>query len=910
LPACYNLFQPAHPTSSPSDENGGRVPISLLSTKLHIPPARSGSVFRSRLIDRMNEGVKGNLTLVSAPAGFGKTTLLGEWIRKLEKPVAWLSLEKEDNDPGRFWTYFLAAVQTIHPGLGKKLIELQFAAPQSLIDPFLVPLINEINARHEPLIVILDDYHVIDSSPIQEGMIFLLDHLPAGLHLVIASRADPAWPLAHWRTRGQLVEIRAADLRFTPEEAADFLNCTMKLDLSARDIAALEERTEGWIAGLQMAALSLQGREDVQGFINAFTGSNRYIFDYLIEEVLDRQPAEIQDFLLKTSILERLYAPLCDAVLERTASQDVLHKLEQANLFLIPLDDERRWYRYHHLFAELLCRRLEQTEQDHIAELHQRASRWYAANDFLSEAINHALDAEDFLLVNELVSGNALAIVEHTELLDVLGHFESMPDHQTSSKPWLCVAYAWVKAYADPTAGLDPILQQAERCLAGIENAPERQRLISHLAAIRAYVAWVKGEADNALELIRKVLESLPEDDSIIRAYLLGIEGLAWQYLDNFPAAIRSFRAAIVAGQGENIYFDILVNSYLAFAHLLQGSLREAFFLCQHSLSLAGKSIQSSSRIPVLAYTYATMGIIQLEWNDVETAISSAQKGVALAEQWKQADTLHFTLTYLSKALCAAGDLQQAFTINDRAMQLAVNVSPWFYRLSACNDVWLHLVGGDIFFAADRLEEIERQVEDDIDKKGTLLVTKVSLLNAQGDYPGVLAILDERIGGIEQRGIYWNLLNLMPFQSLALQALDREEEALEVLGRCLALAAPEGFVRIFVEKGLPMVKLLQLAMRRGMESEYIKKLFPAFKADSGSGEPVGTLSSQAMVEPLSKRELEILRLLESSLSTPEIARELYISVGTVRTHIKHIYRKLEVSRRVEAIQRARELGLI
>jgi len=531
------------------------VPVSLLSTKLHIPPARSGSVCRTRLIERMNEGVKVRLTLVSAPAGFGKTTLLSDWIASGGIDVAWLSLEKEDNDPGRFWTYVLAALRTIRPDLGKDAYELGFTSSQSQIDAILTPLINEIAGFPGPLLLILDDYHVIDSASIQEGMIFLVEHMPASLHLVVAGRADPAWPLAHWRSRGQLVEIRSADLRFSSQEAADFLNHTMKLDLSARDITALEERTEGWIAGLQMAALSLQGWEDVQEFIAAFTGSNRYIFDYLMEEVLARQPVDVQEFLLNTSILDYLSAQLCDVVLDRTDSQDMLDKLEKANLFLIPLDDVRRWYRYHHLFADLLLRRLELTEPDHPAELHQRASQWYGANNLLADAIHHALEAGDFLLVNELVSGNALAIVENTELLDVLRYFEGIPNQQFSSKPWLCMAYAWVKAYADPTAGLDYVLQQAASYLAGMENASERQHLSSHLGAIRCYMAWMKGDADQALELTQKMLEGLPENDRTLRPYLMGIEGLAWQYLDNFPAAIQSFSAAIVASQGSNIYF-------------------------------------------------------------------------------------------------------------------------------------------------------------------------------------------------------------------------------------------------------------------------------------------------------------------------------------------------------------------
>jgi LuxR family maltose regulon positive regulatory protein len=904
------------------------MPTSILGPKLYIPLPRPGFVPRPRLVERLNEELQSGckLILISASAGFGKTTLLGEWIGHLGKPVAWLSLEKEDNDPGRFWAYVLAAIRTIQPDLGDDIIDLQFSSPQSHTDAVLTPLVNKISAFPDPIVLILDDYHVIDSSSIQEGMIFLLDHIPAQLHLVIAGRADPPWPLARWRTLGQLMEIRAADLRFTPEETDDFLRRTMKLDLSIQEIAALEERTEGWIAGLQMAALSLQGRENVREFIDAFAGSNRYIFDYLIEEVFARQPAEVQDFLLKTSILVHLSAPLCDAMLKRTDSRKMLHELEKANLFLIPLDDERQWYRYHHLFRDLLGRRLEQTEHDHIAELHRRASQWYAANNFLSEAIHHALDARDFPLVNELVSGNALAIVEHSELFDVLRQFERIPDDQLLLKPWLCVAYAWVKAHADPTAGLDLVLQQAESCLVGLENVSQSQRLSSHLVAIRAYVAWVKGDADKALELAQKSLESVPEGDRTIRPYLLGIEGLAWQYLNKLPAAIQSFNMAITANNGTNINYDILTNSHLAFAYLLQGHLHKAYTLCRHNVDLAGKSIQSPSHIPVLAYSFCIMGIILLEWNQVESALSCARQSAALAQQWKQADALHFTLNYLSKILCAAGSMDDAFAVNDRAMRLADSISPWYFQLTACNEAWLNLVKGDARATARRLEEIEPQVRE---KKGTYLVIKVSLLNAQENYQEVLAAVDGPIDELEQCGEHWISVNLMLFQALALQALDREEEAIRVVRRCLALTAPEDYIRIYIEKGAPMVRLLKHAKSQGIEPEYIKRLLFAFNApsrprgsilpswsqfiyrkDIGRGKREIQPPVKEYVVPLSERELEILRLLESSMNTPEIARELYISVGTVRTHIKNIYRKLEVNGRREAILRAKELGLI
>jgi len=914
----------------------GRKSVSdiLLATKLYIPPLHSTLISRPHLVRRLNDGIfQGHrLTLISAPAGYGKSTLLSEWASQIGIPVAWLSLEKGDSAPARFWSYFVSALQSIpslqRAGIGESMLPSLQSPHSPPMEMLLAHLLNDLYQLKERVVLVLDDLHAITENQIQQDLVFLIDHLPqsaSGLHLVVASRMDPPWPLARWRVRAELNELRPADLRFSSAETAQFLNQVLRLRLSSQDIAALQNRTEGWIAGLQMAALSMQGRLKAQGsqgvsyFIETFTGSNRFILDYLMEEVISQQPAEIRDFLHQTSILEQLTAPLCDALLGRQDSQAILDQVEQANLFLIPLDDERQWYRYHHLFVELLHKRLKHTRPDHIVELHQRASEWYAENNFLAEAISHALEAGDVLRVNEFVSGNALAMVEHAELLDVLQHFEELSEGQICSKPWLCVAYAWVKAYVDPSGGVERILKHAEQAMTGVENTVERQHLASHLDAVRAYVAWVKGESDLALKFTHTALENLPEDDWITRSHLMNIEGLALQYLDDLPAAVHSFEAAVSAGQRtERLYESFQAYANLAFVKILQGRLHQAFSLCQQVLSLMEASGKVTERLPVLAYAHANKCLVHLEWNEVELAIACARQGIALAEGWKQADTLHYTLTCLSKALCAAGELEEAFIVNHRAMQLAVKVSSWFIRLSTYNEIWFHLVKGEVPLAAEKFQEIVPLIEESLKGGGTFLVIKVSLLNAQGDFSGVLEALAEPIKELEQWGKYWTLLNLLPFQAVALHALGREDEALDVIRHCLALAEPEGYVRIFVDRGAPMFRLLKIALTKGIQTAYIDRLLPAFELPATPRAPAAPVLSRPqskhqaapLIEPLSERELQVLRWLDSALTSEEIAGELFVSVNTIRTHIRNIYTKLDVHGRIEAIQKAKDFHLI
>jgi LuxR family maltose regulon positive regulatory protein len=901
----------------------------LLATKIHVPPLYGNLVNRTHLIQRLNDGVaQSRLTLISAPAGYGKSTLLCEWVSQISLPVAWLSLERGENVPARFWNYFITAFNAIPQvslaGIGESISQVLHSSQPAPIEAELIKLVNDFSSLEERVVLVLDDLHAITETQIHQDLAFLIDHLQlsaGGLHLVVACRMDPPWPLARWRARGELSEFHSADLRFAYDETVQFFHRSLQLKLSSQDIVALQDRTEGWVAGLQMAAVSMQGRLRTQGpegvshFIETFSGSNRFILDYLMEEVIHQQPAEVQDFLFETSILEQLTAPLCNALTDRQDSQILLGQLERTNLFLIPLDDERQWYRYHHLFVELLRKWLKQRLPAKVVGLHQRASTWYAENNMPSNAIRHALAAGDAALVNRYTSTNALSVVEHTELLDTLRHFEELPDQQIIEYPRLGVSYALVKAFVNPSGDVERILQKSEQGLANLENGFERQRIQSQLDAIRAYVAWLRGEADQALRFVHRAMDNLPENDWMTLANLLNVEGLAYLLQLKLHEAIKSFEAALLTGQSMTGLFTALVNGNLVTVRFSQGRLRQTFSDCQHILSLANESDKGSKPPPFYTHLYTFMSLVQLEWNNLESAVHFARDSVAMAEQWNQGDSTQDALSCLSRALCAAGNLEEAFAVNQRAMQLAVRISPWYYQFSACDEIWLNLAKGNISKAVQRYAEIEPHM-DDRDKKGRFLLTKVSLLYAQGLFSDIISVLDEPLRDLEQRGAYWYLMNLMPIQALALQALGREEDALSILSHCLTLAESEGYVRVFVERGAPMASLLGIALERGIETKTITGLLSAFNLlneplESGMPvSPASRFSGANLIESLSERELEVLRLLNTHLSTPEIAREMVLAPSTIRTHVRNIYDKLDVHGRIEAIQKAKELDLI
>jgi len=934
----------------------------LLVTKFYIPAVRSGLVSRPRLIERLDQGIHStNLTLISAPAGFGKTTLLSEWIHsRMESQrtrFAWLSLDAGDQDLNRFWIYVIAALQTVYADVGHSVLNA-LRAPQSRSLPIqllLTELTNEIAAQSGPWVLILDDFHLIDATQIHEGVVFLLDHLPdQGLHIVLSSRTDPPWPLARRRAGGEMTELRASDLRFTLTEVAAFLNDVAGLDLSAEDIDALDARTEGWIAGLQLAALSMQGSRDIPSFVNAFSGSHRLILDYLVEEVLDRQPVAVQSFLLQTSILERMTAPLCDAVMTRQLAdepqadepleaQSTLEYLEQANLFVVPLDNDRRWYRYHHLFAELLRGRLCQGQPDLVSVLHRRASRWYETQGLIDEAIGHALQAGDVERAGDLVERNGLQMVVRSECSTLAKWIDRLSEASIRQRPWLCVCDAWARYYVGPREQVEARLQDAEQALeriadveTSIASEVEGRYVAGHIAALRAYMALQDEDLGRVAELAQRALDLLPNTrDPAMQAvqqsshtlsdvnYARATSAIALaetpRERGDLVASERAYaRAREIAEECGNIPMAVSAVAYMAYQQAKQGHLQQALETNRQALELA---IQPGGQeLPAAGLPYVKMGDLMREWNELGTAAEHLERGIELCLQWGHADALITGYTTLARVQLARGEIAQATDTFGHAEQLRLktDVDPWATCWVDDCRLRLWLATGNLSAAAAWAKASGLEVDGTLSFVHDLdHVNLARVLVAQGlhrpDGPFLskaLALLARLSEAAEGAGWVGRAIEILVLRSIALSALGDEDDALRALARALALAEPEGYIRVFVDEA-PVRRLLVSAIAHGAvpHLEYAGRLLSVFGVAPGE-QVVADEGFSALVEPLTERELQVLRLMSANLTSPQMAEELVVSVNTVRTHVQHIYQKLAVHSRYEAVARARELNIV
>ncbi len=887
----------------------------LLATKLYIPPLKSGIVSRPRLIDWLNEGLVKNckLALISASAGFGKTTLISEWITTCGREVGWLSLDEGDSEPERFISYLIAALQTVKPGIGVGLMAALQSAESLNTEALLSALLNEITTIPDDFILILDDYHLIDSPVIDQSLAFLVEHQPAQMHMVISTREDPSLPLARLRARSQMIELRASDLRFTPAEASEFLNQVMGLTLSVEDITSLETRTEGWIAGLQLAAISMHGQKDASGFIQAFTGSHRYILDYLLEEVLQRQSTEVQNFLLRTSILERMCGPLCDAVLgnSNSSGQETLTYLERANLFIVSLDDERYWYRYHHLFGDLLRKRLKQSfTTEGINTLQIQASEWYENNGMILEAFKHAVAAKDVNRANRLMEDKKMPLHLPGVPTIILNWLESLPTSVLNANPALWWKQAAMMLSNYQMIGVEEKLQATEAALAlkippNTEMDEWSRNLVGKIAVARAELAANLYQSETSLAYANRALEYLHPNNTAYRSSAIQYIGFAHYIQGDRDEADQAYHEALSLAQaiGDNEGV-LLAITRLGQVHELRNQLHQAAEKYQYALQLIGEN-----PIPFTTVVYLGLARIYFEWNDLDTAEKYGELSFQLARLCDQVvDRLILSQLFMSQIKLIRGDVAGAASFLKQAEQ---NTRQWEFAARvpsiAVQQVLIHLSQGNI----DAAVQIAQQND--------LPILQARTLIAQGDPSAALAVLVPHRQKMEEKGWENNLLSTMVLQALALHLLGEKEPAYKVLSEALTLAEPGGFIRQFVEQGEQM-RLLILGFRSWIENQSgarihplrgnVDKLLAAFTTTQAVLVSPTKNPQSELIEPLSQRELEVLQLICQGFSNQEICQRLFLALDTVKGHNRRIFEKLQVHRRTEAIAKARELNLL
>jgi len=888
----------------------------FLTTKLYTPPRRPGLVARLHLFRRLDEGLRPSirLVLVSAPAGYGKTTLLSSWLRETDVASAWFSLDEGDNDPVRFLQYVTTALGTIVPEIQIAPGVLQGMQPAPL-GTLINLLINDIAQHTAPFILVLDDFHVIHSPAVLEVLTYLLDFSPPQMHLVLISRTDPPVPLSRLRARNQLIDIRADDLRFTPEEVADFLNAGMGLRLSADDVAAMEARTEGWIAGLQLAALAMQDSEDVHAFVSAFTGSHYYIMDYSVDEVFKRQPERFRTFLLHSSILSRMCGPLCDAVVrvdteDAVDGQAMLEALDQMNLFVIPLDDERRWYRYHHLFADVLNRHLEHYYPSLVPELHRRAAQWYEQNGFMAETTHHALAAGDQERAAQLIEQNGCQLIMRGEVTTLLRSIEAVEPY-ARIRPWLGVQYAWALALTGHLDRVESTLQTAERLIVSLEPTFELRILRGTVAAARAYRANMQGETHLAADFARQALEWLPDSEPFscsIRSAATSLLGDASWMSGELEEASRAYAEAVEIGRAAgSTQMVIIASSSLAGVLREGGHLHQAARIYAETEAMTNRSEGPSS--PLAGPICAGLCRLNYEWNRLEAAAHYAHDCIELGRRWGDSDLLAVGYVVSARVEHAHSHSLQAQEAMRAAEELAVDLS-----LSPRRSMWLQAALVHWWIIQDNLERACHlvqhsgiSVDDDIPYlREPEYLSLLRVLLAQGDHDAALSLSERLLRSAEAAHRQGRVIELLILQSLAFQGKKDLTQALATLDRALLLAQPEGYVRVFLDEGEPMAKLLYQARSRRIGAGYAAELLSVMGRASGVELP----TTQPLIEPLTQREIEVLKLIEAGASNDDIAARLVISVATVKRHISNIYGKLGVQSRTQAILCAREMKLL
>ena len=907
----------------------------LLATKLHVPGSRAGLVARPRLTERLDEGLERGLVLVCAPAGYGKTVLLADWARRSQYPAGWLSLDAGDNDPARFWRHTLGALDRARPGVADRMRPLLGPPAPASFEPLVTALINELAVPSDDreLLLVLDDYHMIGAQEVHASVDFLLDHRPDNLQLIVASRSDPPLALARLRALGQLAEVRAAELRFTAGEAAALLRQVADVPepaLPDAAAAALTARTEGWAAGLQLAGLSLRGQADVTGFVAKFTGSHRYILDYLAEEVLERQDEQVRTFLLETSVLERLSGPLCNAVTGNTGSQALLEQVEREGLFLVPLDEVRGWWRYHHLFADLLRARLEQ-QPGRAEQLHCNAATWYAEHGLADDAIRHAAAAGEMTWAARLIEQHFDELFYlRGEGATVQRWLSALPDDLVRSRPRLLLAQAQLAAATSGRVeAAEQLLDAAERASASAADEPfeptadRAGSLLANIAAgialQRSYLAALRGNAEGTAAFASQTLAELSEGEqmlsSIARCNLAIAEWLRGRLAD----AERAFVSGIAGWRAASQYTVAAWGCYhLGQVQRAQGRLVAAARTCQQALDAI--TAPAGSPLPTAGPAYVGLGEVAYQRNELDTAFRHASEGIALCRQFADLRALAAGLATLAWIRQASGDPAGAREAIGEARQAGPGPAGLLNPIPA-QHARLLLAQGNLTEAARWTTEGGLSADDEPDyprEGGHLVLARVLL--AQGEAERALALLGRLHAAAAAQDRAGSLIEIGALQALALAARGEERAAVDALAGALVIACPQGYVRVFADEGPPMTALLGrliTAQRTGRAAarvplDCLARLQGAFDAGpSTPGHRPGTASPvQSIVEPLTGRELEVLQMLAAGMSNQGIARQLVVSLNTVKKHVSHVLGKLGAASRTEAVARARQLGLI
>ena len=890
----------------------------ILSTKLFTPSIRADHVSRPRLTTQINKGLDKALTLISAPAGYGKTTLVCSWLHETNTPNTWISLDEGDNDPIHFLQYLLTALQKVVPTIQTEMLStLRGPTSYTLL---LSTIINEISKCTAPFVLVLDDFHALHEQPVLDFFSSLIENAPSSMHVILISRTDPLIPLSHLRVRNELVEIRADQLRFTQDEIETFLSKVMTLELSITDITSLQVRTEGWIAGIQLAALSMQDCEDIHAFVTAFAGSHHYIIDYLTEEVLKRLPEKTSTFLLRTSILSRMCGSLCDAIVEPDPNdqfngQKILEELERKNLFLVSLDDTRHWYRYHQLFSDVLNRYLENLYPQLPSKLHKRASQWFEQNGYIPEAIDHALMAGDLDQATKLIEQNGVLLLIRGEVKAVL-KWITVVEPLSQTHPWLYIYKAWAYALSGDLDRVDGMLEKAEELIFPLKPSQEVMIMRGCIASACAHQANLMGDAYKAADFARQAIEVLPDVDLVsrsLRAVSTSLLGDATLMTGDLEEAKRAYiESARICQAAGDVHLTIVINSNLANILVEQGVLRQAARIYSDTLSLATRP--DGHKALIAGRLLVELSQVYYEWNQLENAYQYAQQSLNLCRQWGNMDlqAVGFAqLARLEHVYSHSDEMQAAF----QAAEQLVNG----YDLAPRYFIWVMSALARLQINQGNLERATHFIQKtgiDLDSKAgaseipyllePMYVTSMRLFLARRKFNHALGLSQRLLHQAEAGNRIGRVIEMLILQALAYHGKNDKEQALAVLDRAILLAHPDGYVRVFLDEGEPMAKLLFQSKARQAGGSYLSKLLSNLSTESGQALP----NNQLLIEPLTKRELELLALIEQGCTNQDIANRLVISIPTVKRHISNIYSKLGAKNRTQAISLGKELNLL